>query len=308
MARRTLVYGPVASRRYGLSLGIDPLPAKTCCYDCVYCQQGRTTRPSAKRRDLVPLDDVLHDVREALERGPAPRVLTLAGSGEPTLYRPLGDLVAGLRSVSRAGIVLLTNGALMSDPDVRDAACAADVVCPSLDAADADTFRRINRPHPDIDFDRMVQGLQALRRSFSGRYDLEVFLARGINDGPDHLQRLARLARSIAPDAIQLNTAVRPPPGRMGLALTLDEMRRAAAIFGPTAEVIAGFEQGSPPRPAARKRDLLEVLERRPCTPAELALALGMDAGQVARMLDELESAGQVVEAGDEGYWRAAKG
>ena len=193
MVRRRNVYGPVPSRRFGLSLGIDPLEPKRCCYDCVYCQQGRTTDLSSARRDDRPVEEIERDVLEALERGPAPQVLTIAGSGEPLLYLSLERLIHRLHHVSGLPVVLLTNGALLHDADVRRAAAAADIVCPSLDAGDPGTFQAINRPHPDIRFETMVEGLASLRRESRGRFLLEVFIARGVNDSPEQLESLPHL-------------------------------------------------------------------------------------------------------------------
>jgi wyosine [tRNA(Phe)-imidazoG37] synthetase (radical SAM superfamily) len=300
--RRRNVYGPVPSRRFGLSLGIDPLEPKRCCYDCVYCQQGRTTDLSSTRLDDRPVDEIVHDVERALERGPTPSVLTIAGSGEPLLYLSLEELIRRLRDVSGLPVVLLTNGALLDDMDARRAAAAADIVCPSLDAGDPDTFRKINRPHPDIRHEGMVEGLHALASESTGRYLLEVFIARGVNDSPEHVEKLVRIARSIAPDAIQLNTAVRPSPGRQGLALDADEMASLASRFGPTAEVIAAREPVHARRSSALPRDVLSVLERRPCTSSELAAALGIDAGDLDRTLKDLGRTGAVEQTVD-GHW-----
>jgi len=301
VTRRRNVYGPVPSRRFGLSLGIDPLEPKTCCYDCVYCQQGRTTTLSTTREDLVPVTDVLADVREALARC-TPDVLTLAGSGEPTLYLSMGELIDGLHEMCEAPVVVLTNGALMGDPQVRSEASRAEIISPSLDAGDAETFRRINRPHPDVDFDAMVEGLRALRQEASGRYLLEVLVARGVNDAPVHLERLAALARSIEPDAILVNTPVRPTPGRRQLALDGEQMQRIAAMFGPSAEVIAARETAHARPSTALPRDVLAVLERRPCTASELAASMGIDPGDLARTLQELGRA-EAIEQTVDGHW-----
>jgi wyosine [tRNA(Phe)-imidazoG37] synthetase (radical SAM superfamily) len=302
VTRQRNVYGPVPSRRFGLSLGIDPLEPKRCCYDCVYCQQGRTTDLSLTRRDDRPVEEIVRDVREALERGPAPSVLTIAGSGEPLLTLSLEGLIRRLHELSGLPVVLLTNGALLQDEEARRAAAAADIVCPSLDAGDLETFQAVNRPHPDIRFEEMVEGLRALRRESTGRYLLEVFLARGVNDSPGHLERLARTARSIEPDAIQLNTAVRPSPGRPGLGLDADEMASIASRFGPRAEVIAAREPVRARASAALPRDVLAVLQRRPCTAPELASSLGIDRAQIDRTLGELDAGGAIERTAD-GHW-----
>jgi wyosine [tRNA(Phe)-imidazoG37] synthetase (radical SAM superfamily) len=144
----------------------------------------------------------------------------------------------------------------------------------------------------------MVEGLGTFRREFCGTYLLEVFIAAGLNDDPDHLARLAPLARSIGADAIQLNTAVRPAPGRRGLALSVDRLRALLPLFGPTAEVIAS--SGAAPRgpSAATQADILAVIERRPSTQADLAAALGLHVNEVAKALDALLAAGTIVEDG----------
>jgi wyosine [tRNA(Phe)-imidazoG37] synthetase (radical SAM superfamily) len=185
------VYGPVPSRRFGLSLGVDLVPPKTCCYDCVYCQVGRTTELTTEPTDFYLVEEVLADVRAALDSGPLPDVITLAGSGEPTLYRPLGRLIDGLRDLGGVPVVLLTNGALLSDPRVAQAALKADILAPSLDAGDRETFSRINRPHPSIVFADMLRGLQVVCEKHPGTVRLEVVLVGGQNDSDKDVQRIA---------------------------------------------------------------------------------------------------------------------
>ncbi len=305
MARR-LVYGPVASRRFGLSLGVDPVLPKTCSYDCAYCQQGRTTMLTTMRTDSVEPGEVLEQIGAALVRGPVPRVVTVAGSGEPTLYLSLGALIDGIHGMTDIPVVLLTNGSLLSDPVVRAAAGRADILGPSLDAGDEQTFLRINRPHPSIRFDEMVRGLREMRAEARGRFDLEVFLARGLNDSRDGLQELARLAMSMDPDSIQLNTAVRPVPGGARLALGPDEIEAIGPLFGPKARIIASFESWSRGTEGADPGRILAVLGRRPCTAAELATALGMDADDIARVLDGMERSG-VLARTESGHYHPAR-
>jgi wyosine [tRNA(Phe)-imidazoG37] synthetase (radical SAM superfamily) len=302
---RRLVYGPVGSRRFGVSLGVDPVPPKTCCYDCIYCQQGRTTRMSVERERFYPVEEVIAQVRDAVERGPRPDVVTLAGSGEPTLYRPLGRLIEELRAQTGAPVVLLTNGALASDPEVCEQAARADVVGPSLDAGDEETFQRINRPHPSIRFDRMVAGLRELSRRSRGRTDLEVFLARGVNDSDEQVRAIAEMARSIAPDSVQLNTAVRPVPGDLDLAVEPERLDVLAEAFGPTCRVIASFDRVARRRAGVDPARVLEVLERRPCTAEEIAASLGVSLPHVRMALSKLERLGRVERT--QRHWRATR-
>jgi wyosine [tRNA(Phe)-imidazoG37] synthetase (radical SAM superfamily) len=279
------VYGPVPSRRFGLSLGIDLLPHKTCCYDCTYCQVGPTTRRTTVRACFVDPDEVVREVERALEAGPAPDLLTLAGSGEPTLYSALDELVEGLRRVTRAPLALITNGALLDDDAVARQAARFDLVAPSLDAADPETWAAVNRPAPGLELARLVEGLVAFARSYRGLLRLEVMLAAGVNDSPEQLSAIAAVAARMGPVSIDLNTVVRPTAHG---ARRLDEagLERALEIFGGRASVIVPFrrggEAGAAPcavaaSPSTDPRGaILETLRRRPCTLADLCDSLGL--------------------------------
>jgi len=168
------VYGPVASRRLGRSLGVDLVPFKTCTYDCVYCQLGRTTHRTIQRGEYVPVDAVLAGLKAKLALGPKPDYISLAGSGEPTLHARIGDLIAGIKLMTRIPIAVLTNGSLLWVPEVQDALMEADLVLPSLDAGDEPMFQRVNRPHPEILFEGMVDGLAAFTARFRKLVWLEV--------------------------------------------------------------------------------------------------------------------------------------
>lgn len=150
------VYGPVPSRRLGSSLGVDLVPLKTCTYDCVYCQLGRTTEKTIQRREFAPVEQLLAELDLKLGQGPRPDYVTLAGSGEPTLYSGIGRLIEQHKSLSDVPVAVLTNGSLLSDRDVQDALRLANLVLPSLDAGHELQFEAINRPHPAIRFERMV--------------------------------------------------------------------------------------------------------------------------------------------------------
>jgi len=155
------VYGPVPSRRLGRSLGVDLVPFKTCSYGCTYCQLGRTKDKTTERREYVPVDGVLDELAEKLRLGPPPDFVGLAGSGEPTLHARIGDLIAGIKNLTSIPVAVLTNGSLLWTPEVRAGLAEADLVMPSLDAGTDRTFQRVNRPHRDISFERMVDGLVA---------------------------------------------------------------------------------------------------------------------------------------------------
>lgn len=298
----TRIYGPVPSRRFGLSLGVDLVPHKTCTLDCIYCQLGPTTAHSCVRQDFYPLTDVARQIAAALERGPEPDVLTFAGSGEPTLYDSLGRVVEYCRAYTSADLLLITNGTLLYRPDVAVDAMKFDVVAPSLDAGDPATWAAVNGPMTSMDFGAYVDGLQQFAREFRGRLYLEVFFVKGVNDSPQSVDAIVELADAIGPDRVDLNTVVRPAPGRKVEGVTLEFLEAVASRFSAPAAPIAAFRPRSGPAESAVRipdgpaQRVLETLSRRPCTMEDLCSALGFPAAVVSEALATLGAQGLVEE------------
>ncbi len=287
------VFGPVPSRRLGRSLGVDVVPFKTCTYDCIYCQLGPTTCKTLERGPWVDPVAVAAEVAEAAQRGCD--VVTLSGSGEPTLLAPLGELVARVKAATDVPLAILTNGSLLWREDVRRDVARADVLIPSLDAPDAATFQAVNRPHPAIGFDAMLGGLVAARQAFGGEYRLEVMLLAGVTDTDAALEGLARCVDRIAPDRVQLNTVARPPATDDARAVPLERLRQAAELFSPPTDVIADLPgPATTRRRAARRRDVLALLRRRPCTLEDVAAGLDVHPNEAVKYLDDLAAAGLV--------------
>jgi len=306
--RTSHVYGPVPSRRLGRSLGVDLVPLKVCSLDCIYCQLGVTLIKTLERRDYVPVDELIEDVRAALARGPAPDYITLGGSGEPTLHLYLDEIITNIRKLSDIPVALLTNGSMFFRQEVRRDAARADVVLPSLDAPNANLFRRINRPHRDISFKRHVDGLVRFREEFRGQIWLEVFLLKGINDAEEHVQQFRRHIERICPDRIHLNTAVRPTAEEMALRVPPEDMARLCEQFGPKASVIVAPESMHLPSDfAVTHENVLGVLGRRPCTVADVARGLGAHPNEVIKHIERLLTSGSIVAErhGSETYYRA---
>ncbi|MBN1675480.1 MAG: radical SAM protein [Kiritimatiellae bacterium] len=303
----THVFGPVPSRRLGRSLGVDLVPPKTCSYDCLYCQLGRTTNRTTARAEWVPLETVLSELAAKLDT--KPDVITLAGSGEPTLFSRTGELLRRIKQMTKIPVVVLTNGSLFADPAVRESLLPADLVIPSLDAGDEETFLRVNRPDRRVAFDAMVGGLIAFREEYAGKYWLEVFLLRGINAAPRHVKKMARIARKIRPDRIQLNTVTRPPTDPSALAVPKAELERLAALFGEGAEVIADYRHSQTgQKSAARQEDILEMVRRRPCTSDDIAAGLGLHVNEVLKYTGALIEAGRLTTKRTEGRTYYAAG
>jgi len=287
------VYGPVPSRRLGLSLGVDILPFKTCTLDCVYCQLGSTGRTTCRRRAWFSPREVLAQVRAVLDSGRRVDHVTFSGSGEPTLNRNLGPIIRGLKKMTKVPVAVLTNGTLLTREDVRSDLLAADVVVPSLDAVPARLFKAVNRPHPSLDAQRVIEGLVRFRREYKGQIWLEVMIVKGVNDTPDHIRALKEAVAAIRPDRVQLNTVVRPPAEAAAKPLSARELGRIRRLLGGRAEVVADFGAG---RGAGTRTDLEEAIavmvRRRPVTAADISRALG-------RHRDEaLKAAGHLIKAG----------
>ena len=301
------MFGPVPSRRLGLSLGVDLLQPKTCTLDCLYCELGPTTRHTTQRGRYRDAREVLAEVEARLaELDYSPDFITLAGSGEPTLHQDLGMVLRELKRLSPARIAVLTNGTLCSDPAVRADLAAAEVVVPSLDAANQAVFQRVNRPAPGLDIEEILEGLVRLRQEMSGELWLEVLLVKGINDSPEAIQDIVRAVERIQPQRVQLNTVVRPPAAPGVEAVSHARLTEIAGRFPVPAEVI------SPPRGRAqgdrgtRERQVVEMTRRRPLTLEDVAAAFGVEAGEARQMLAGLIGEGKVREErfGDKVFYR----
>jgi len=287
--RKSHVYGPVPSRRLGRSLGVDLVPFKVCSLDCIYCQLGPTTTKTLDREEYVPVEELVEDVRAALANADRPDYITLAGSGEPTLHVHLDEIIARIKKLTDIPVALLTNGSLFFRRDVRQDAALADVVLPSLDAPDGQLFRRINRPHPGIEFARLVDGLVRFRDEYAGQVWLEVFLVKGINDTAADVAQFNGHIERIRPDRIHLNTAVRPAAEADVLPVAPGDLARLCQLFGPKASVAGGSGDTRSERHLAVTCDrVLDLLRRRPCTLHDVAAGLGIHVNEAAKHIQAL--------------------
>lgn len=302
------VYGPVTSRRLGLSLGIDLVPGKICDFDCIYCQVGLTLALTMERRPYVRADDVLTQLGRATDQVGGIDYLTLSGSGEPTLNSEIGVIIKGLKAMSRIPVAVITNGSLFFLPEVQNDLLQANVVLPTLCTARATTFARINRAHPSLTIERIIEGQVKFRELYKGKIWLEIMLIKEFNDSPDELELLRAATRRINPDKIQLNTVVRPPSNQSARPLPIEELRSIRGFFGAGCEVVAESTSGAGPAElSAQQGKILELTKRRPVTLHDIALGLGLDTSQVqtelARLLDTMQI--ECVEHHGVKYYRA---
>ncbi|TKJ36392.1 MAG: radical SAM protein [Planctomycetes bacterium B3_Pla] len=301
-AERKYLYGPVPSRRLGLSYGVDIVPLKICTLDCVYCQLGRSIRKTVERKEYVPVEPVLAELSEALTDGSEADFITIAGSGEPTLNSRLGELIDGIKHLTDIPVAILTNGTLLYRQDVRADCAKVDVALPSLDAGDEQTFKKIDRPHPTISIETVISGLCSFRQEFAGQIWLEVFFVDSINTGPEQIAKIKDAIRRIRPDKVQLNTAIRPTAESNVVKLDAGKLHDIAKQLGPECEVVADFSTEPSDEDAlglncatrSKTQTLLSMLKRRPCSLCDLCTGLAISETEVLRHISELEQGGLI--------------
>jgi wyosine [tRNA(Phe)-imidazoG37] synthetase (radical SAM superfamily) len=314
------VFGPVPSRRLGQSLGIDTIPLKTCNWNCVYCQLGRTVPLTNERLEYHPRNEILAEVEQALAAHKPGEIdwVTFVGSGEPALHVGLGWLIQKVKeltdtstgSTHRLPVAVITNGSLFYLPEVRKELAAADAVLPSLDAGNARLYRKINRPHPDITFERLVDGLVAFRKEYQGLLWVEVMLVRGLNDSEEALREIVAALERIRPDEVHINLPTRPPVETWVQPPDEEGLMRALAILGKIARVVHPAEGSFDLAGSENVVDaIVSIITRHPMHEDELRRALEKwKPGQVDEALEELASSGQaqVVERYGARFWSAS--
>ncbi len=291
------IYGPVPSRRLGRSLGIDLVPFKTCTYDCIYCQLGRTTNKTMELRSYVPVKDIMNELETRLATGESPDYITLAGSGEPTLHLCIGEIIGLIKSMTQIPVAVLTNSSLLHLPEVRSSLMRADLVIPSLDAGDEQLFNYVNRPHSEIIFDNMVNGLIEFTRNYYGQVWLEVLLLGGVTGILAEVEKIASIVRRIQPLRIQLNTAFRPPAEEIAHPLSMDQLLALKSFFPGEVDIIGSHEQAEaliPDLSATTDADIISLLARRPCTIEDIANGLGIHVNEVIKRMEKLVTAQKV--------------
>lgn len=235
------IYGPVQSRRLGLSLGVSLTAHKTCNFDCVYCQLGQAREKSFERKDYVRVEEIIGELESWFIQNPQKskqlNFITLSGMGEPTLNNKIGLIIDKIRKISSVNIAVITNSSLLSNPLVRIAITGVDLIVPSLDAVDDVIFRKIDRPQESIRLEDIINGLINLRKEFRGLIWLEVMLVKGMNDSPGHIGKLKEVIGKINPDKIQLNSPVRATAERGVEPVDKDRLEEIKEILGKKCEV-----------------------------------------------------------------------
>lgn len=287
------LFGPVPSRRLGMSLGIDLVPKKVCALNCVYCEVGETTKLTTDRMEYIKYDKIISELQQFMSSRPKIDYITFSGSGEPTLNSRIGEVLAYVKqNYPDVKTAILTCGALLSSPQLRTEILEADVILPSLDAATQAIFNKINRPNPNLSIDTYIKGLIDFRKEYKGQIWLEVFLLRGYNDTPEELDLIKEAILKIEPDIVQLNTLDRPGTVEGLIAMTKNELQKIKDYWDISdVEIIAS---------AAQRTDIdsyntdiegriLATIARRPCTLDDLNQILGIHVNEINKYLGTLE-------------------
>jgi wyosine [tRNA(Phe)-imidazoG37] synthetase (radical SAM superfamily) len=306
------VFGPVPSRRLGQSLGIDTIPLKTCNWNCVYCQLGRTQPLINERQEYYLSGEILTEVREALEAHKPGEIdwVTFVGSGEPLLHSDMGYLLRQVKSMTDLPVAVITNGSLLYLPEVRQELAVADAILPSLDAGSPKLYRKINRSHPELTFDRLVEGLIAFREEYPGKLWVEVMLVHELNDTPQALLNISEVLQRVRPDAVHINLPTRPPAETWVQPPPEESLIQAIAILGNIAEVVhpaeGSFDLSGYDNPIDA---VIGIITRHPMRQEELERTMERwSPGQVRQVLADLEASGraQVVDRFGVRFWSAS--
>ena len=288
------VFGPVPSRRLGLSLGVDLIPFKTCSFDCLYCEVGRTTEMTLTPVNYAPYKEVVREVEEKL-RTCRPDVITIAGSGEPTLYADVEKVIDGIKEITEIDVALLTNGSLFWREEIVRRVLHADIILPTLSSAFEDTYRKIHRPPAELSLERVIEGLKKLRAMYRGRIYLETIFLAGINDTDQEIAALKSVIDAINPDKIQINTVVRPPADIRAKCLDRQRLKEIKNFLGPKAEIVAGSPAGNEKKGwGSAAEDFLDMVRRRPLTAADMARLSSMSVDDAQSVIKGLLIKGMI--------------
>ncbi len=290
------IFGPVPSRRLGMSLGVDLMPHKTCSLNCVYCECGKTTHLTIKRDEYIPVELIKKELKDFLSGNPELDFITFSGSGEPTLHAGIGEIAEFISTdYPQYRSALLTNSTLFYQEGLIEQVASIDIIIASFDCATKKNFIKINRPHPALDLKKIIDGLICLRKSFSGQLWIEVFLVPDINDNEIELKKIKKILDNIKPDKIQINTLDRPGTENWVKPVDNELLTHANELLCGF-EVIKDFtsEKNSSRLKKDNLKEFLSALKRRPCTDKDLSQILGINVTEVKNYLEPLIKSGKI--------------
>lgn len=293
------LFGPVPSRRLGMSLGVDLVPHKVCSLNCIYCECGATNKLTTERKEYVSYNEVIRELKDFFENNDNPDYITFSGAGEPTLNIHIGKVIEYLKiNHPNVSVAVLTNGSLLNKPGVRQELLKADLILPSLDAATNDVFKKIDRPVNNLKIEDYIQGLIDFSKEFNGTIWLEVMILPGINDDLENLTLLKDAILKIQPKKVQLNTLDRPGVIDGIRAASRVELQNIIDMWElENVEIIASSAIRKDNKSFRKDTEnaIIETISRRPCTLEDLEKILGLHANEINKYLDTLDSDNKIV-------------
>jgi wyosine [tRNA(Phe)-imidazoG37] synthetase (radical SAM superfamily) len=296
------IFGPVPSRRLGLSLGVDIVPYKTCSFDCIYCECGKTTDIRVARSQFVDKEKLFNELEAKLSLFPDIDFITFSGAGEPTLNSEIGEIAEKIKKEYPGyKLALLTNSSLFYDKTVREQLLKIDLVVPSLDAVSEKNFLKINKPYYSVSIKDIIRGLIHFREEFKGILWLEVFIVPGVNDTEEELKKLKNTLLKISPDKVHINSLDRPSAYGSVMPATEENLIRISDYMSPL-KVFPVTKKNTEEKELSRcfsgDREKIsriqEYLRHRPATPEELCTVFSLSKKVIIPYLQELENSGKI--------------
>ena len=267
------IFGPVHSRRFGVSLGIDLSPAfKQCNFDCLYCELAPAATVDAQN-ETPSVKRIISDLKTALQEHNNIDEITLTANGEPTLYPHLKELIEEINKVKEEKeTLILTNSAALVDDNVFETLLELDQVKLSLDAVSTDVFKKIDRPHHSIDLSRLIDAVIRFSECYKGKLFIEILFVRGLNDTKEEVAKLNTLLHRLNALRIDIGTIDRPPAYPVegisyGELVHIAQQFDALLPINIASRVHAEFSQSR-----YSKEEIINTLDKRPLTPEDIEI------------------------------------
>ncbi len=286
------IFGPVPSRRLGVSLGVDLVKKKTCNLDCVYCECGRTEETTNDRKSYVDKEKVIAEIKDYLDSGNYLDYITFSGWGEPTLNSDIGEILKEIKKITNIKTAVITNGTLLWMQEVREALMISDVVMPSLDAVSKEVFEKINRPYKSLEIEKIKNGIIEFANEYKGELKLEIFIIDGINNGEKEIDKFKEIIKKIKPSVVQLNSLDRPAPENWVKKADSDILEKIkSALEYDEIEIISKYKSRENIKNYNENSEklILNMIEKRPCTVEDIVDITGMSKSEVNKYIDILE-------------------
>lgn len=292
------LFGPVPSRRLGVSLGVDVIPFKTCTFNCIYCECGQTTDFTISRKPYIKAIKIIKELKNFLSNAPKLDYITFSGGGEPTLNSDIGEVISFLKDeYPEYRVALLTNASLFRSREVRDSVKRCDVIIPSFDAVSEKIYRKINDPYSGINIDDIISGIKKIKKESAAQIWLEIFIVPGINDIKEEIGLFKKVILEIAPYKIQLNTLDRPGTKDWVLPASHEKLLEIKDFLQPPdVEIIGNY--GTTESIESYSNDveqrIISMLKRRPCTVKDLSRVFSLHMSTLNKCLQELENSDKI--------------